>query len=120
MKTITPIPANISDGELSALVAIECAGWRVRDGDWVNGSPPPYSILADAVLPLLEKFALWEHASSRQSQASGACRHRIFILTETNQLVQGHADTFARAACFTLLLSTGKFTITTPAGTKAP
>ncbi len=112
MKTIS---ANITDNELSALVAEHCAGWTRHEYPIFTGwthkdvpretdRPPPYATSADAVLPLLEK---WKFVKASRWVESKWLVSMSDDLNEHSHKFLGYAPSLPRAACFALLGAVG-------------
>ncbi len=120
MKTI---PSNITDDELSALVAEQVAGWkpiplvsrRSLRSMWVwrdangeeatEGSVPPYATSIDAVLPLLETNPKGWGCARKVSNRD----YKVAIYGP--EVFRATASTLARAICLSLLAAKG-FTVT--------
>ncbi len=116
-----PIPgtiaATISDAELSALVATECAGWKqTHQGDFyppsnnpamnvLGHTVPSFATDANAILPLLEKQGRFDVSYMPDLITRGES-----FEVQGNLGFPGLANTFARATCFHLLKAKG-FTV---------
>jgi hypothetical protein len=99
-------PESMSDDELSAAVAVECAGWTFHPPpsrfpwDDASGCPtyldPQFAVSPNDVLPLLEK---------REWSAKGGLGLPITVrVLDSNYREHiATAPTFARAACIALL-----------------
>lgn len=117
------VSQDVSDAELSALVAEHCAGWKpnLPCGYCTNptgmvmsqASLPPYATSANDVIPLLQQRG----TAANISYCSVQCMWFIEIVGHKASW-KGAAEDFARSACFALLASHG-FTITYNAGREA-
>jgi len=127
----------LADAELSALVAEKVAGWTRVPGAFSGyrknpgletcpcwASPkqeiyqtcPPYATSADAVLPLLEKWHLWQcykHAPGFGFTVD------LTKAKEAQPFAHAMGPTFARAACLALLKAHAVAELATPTGKDA-
>lgn len=120
---------QLSDAEISELVAVEVAGWTNDDGKWKDRDgfivlvestyfirAPSFATDPSAIIPLLEKLkggGFWLEIKDHTNGLECGIRDWLVIVTSYNPsdddipyrsiYIEGVATTFARAAAIALL-----------------